>query len=73
MTTKTIVTMVVVMAFVWGGFALALVTAIRKEAGKREEGSRLRWCGGEQWVRHPESIDGQHPQQSDDDQVVEGR
>lgn len=36
MTTKTIVTMVVVMAFVWGGFALALVTAIRKEAGKRK-------------------------------------
>jgi hypothetical protein len=33
-TTKTIVTMVSVMAFVWGGFALALWTAIRKEAGK---------------------------------------
>jgi len=26
--------MVAVMAFVWGGFALALWTAIRKEAGK---------------------------------------
>jgi len=28
--------MVVIMAFVWGGFALALLTAIRKEAGKGE-------------------------------------
>lgn len=36
MTTKTIVTMVAVMAFVWGGFALALLTAIRKEADKGE-------------------------------------
>ncbi|MCH7563438.1 MAG: MetS family NSS transporter small subunit [Gemmatimonadetes bacterium] len=36
MTTKTIVTMVAIMAFVWGGFALALLTAIRKEAGKGE-------------------------------------
>jgi len=28
--------MVVIMAFVWGGFALALLNAIRKEAGKGE-------------------------------------
>jgi hypothetical protein len=26
--------MIVVMAFVWGGFALALVLAVRKESGK---------------------------------------
>ncbi len=36
MTTKTIVTMVAIMVFVWGGFALALLTAIRKEADKGE-------------------------------------
>ncbi|GMR14065.1 MAG: hypothetical protein BMS9Abin29_2295 [Gemmatimonadota bacterium] len=34
MTSVTIVTMVAVMAFVWGGFALALLIAIRKESGK---------------------------------------
>jgi hypothetical protein len=28
------ITMVVIMGFVWGGFALLLVTALRKEAGK---------------------------------------
>jgi hypothetical protein len=30
--------MAVVMAFVWGGFALALITAVRKESGKRADG-----------------------------------
>ncbi|MDH5588640.1 MAG: MetS family NSS transporter small subunit [Gemmatimonadota bacterium] len=34
MTTSTWITMIVMMAFVWGGFALALRTAIRKESGK---------------------------------------
>ena len=29
--------MIVVMAFVWGGFALALLTAVRKESGKRSD------------------------------------
>jgi hypothetical protein len=28
------VTMILVMAFVWGGFAMVLLTAIRKESGK---------------------------------------
>jgi len=34
MTAATWITMLVVMAFVWGGFAFFLVTAIRKESGK---------------------------------------
>ena len=34
MTTVTWVTMIVIMAFVWGGLALALRTAIRKESVK---------------------------------------
>jgi hypothetical protein len=33
-TSSTWITMIVVMAFVWGGFALALVLAVRKESGK---------------------------------------
>jgi hypothetical protein len=27
--------MLVVMAFVWGGFSMVLLTAVRKESGKR--------------------------------------
>ena len=38
MTTATWVTMVLVMGFIWGGFALALLTAVRKESGKRADG-----------------------------------
>ena len=34
MTTASWITMGVIMAFVWGGFALVLLTAIRKESGK---------------------------------------
>ena len=34
MTTATWITMIVIMAFVWGGLALALRTAIRKESAK---------------------------------------
>ena len=34
MTTSTWITMFVVMAFVWGGFAMVLLTAIRKESEK---------------------------------------
>ena len=37
MTTRAIVTMVVITAFVWGGFALCLMTAIRKESEKEEQ------------------------------------
>lgn len=29
--------MILVMAFIWGGFAAALVTAARKESGKRAQ------------------------------------
>jgi len=36
MTTATWITMGVILTFVWGGFALALRTAIRKESGKGE-------------------------------------
>ena len=34
MTTSTVVTMVLIIGFVWGGFAFALFTAVRKEAEK---------------------------------------
>lgn len=37
MQTVTWVTMIVIMSFVWGGFAFLLVTALRKEARKPEE------------------------------------
>ncbi len=35
MTAKGIVTMVLVLLFVWGGFLLFVATAVRKERGKR--------------------------------------
>ena len=34
MTTSTVVTMVLIIGFVWGGFSFALFTAVRKEAEK---------------------------------------
>jgi hypothetical protein len=34
MTPSTWISMAVIMAFVWGGFSLVLITAIRKESGK---------------------------------------
>ncbi len=37
MTVATWVTMISVMAFVWGGFAWVLATAIRKESGKSRD------------------------------------
>ena len=37
MTTATWTTMILVMAFVWGGCAFALAKAVRKESGKRHE------------------------------------
>lgn len=41
MSTKTVLTMVAVLGFVWGGFLLILVTAFRKERRKgRDEPSR---------------------------------
>ena len=36
MTTSAVVTMVLILGFVWGGFFLALCTAVRKESGKGE-------------------------------------
>ena len=35
MTTQGIVTMVLVLLFVWGGFALFVATAVRKERDKK--------------------------------------
>ena len=35
MTASTWITMVLVMAFVWGGFAFVLSTAVRKESSKK--------------------------------------
>lgn len=37
MTAATWITMLVIFSFVWGGFALALWTAIRKEGEKSSE------------------------------------
>lgn len=34
MTTATWVTMIVILTIVWGGFGLAVRTALRKESGK---------------------------------------
>ena len=34
MTPTTWIMMFLVMAFVWGGFSMVLITAIRKESGK---------------------------------------
>ena len=39
MTTSTVVTMVLFLGFVWGGFALALFTAVRKESRKEDRGA----------------------------------
>jgi len=36
MTTSTVVTMVLIIGFVWGGFFLALFTAVRKESRKED-------------------------------------
>lgn len=39
MTTTGLITMVLILSFVWGGFLMILTTAIRKEREKmREEG-----------------------------------
>ncbi|MFL2545565.1 MAG: MetS family NSS transporter small subunit [Longimicrobiales bacterium] len=37
MTTSTVVTMILVLGFVWGGFLFALITAVRKESSKRDQ------------------------------------
>ena len=34
MTISAVVTMVLILGFVWGGFSLALFTAVRKESSK---------------------------------------
>ncbi len=34
MTAATWITMVAILGLVWGGFALAVITAVRREAGK---------------------------------------
>jgi hypothetical protein len=36
MTTSTWITMLGILAFIWGGFLLALRTAIKKESGKQD-------------------------------------
>jgi hypothetical protein len=38
MTVATWITMILVVGFVWGGFALVLATAVRKESGKNIDG-----------------------------------
>ncbi len=37
MTTATWITMIVIMAFVWGGLTVALRTAVKKESAKSAE------------------------------------
>ena len=39
MTTTTIVMMILILGFVWGGLAFLVATAWRKESGKRVGGS----------------------------------
>ena len=39
MTSTGIITMIAVLAFVWGGFALLVVTAVRKERRKTHDAS----------------------------------
>ncbi len=34
MTTSTVITMVLILGFVWGGFSFFLLTAVRKESDK---------------------------------------
>jgi hypothetical protein len=36
MTAAAWITMIAILGFVWGGFALAVATAIRSEAGKKD-------------------------------------
>jgi hypothetical protein len=36
MTTATWITMIVIMGFVWGGLALLLVTALRRESDRHD-------------------------------------
>ena len=36
MTTATWITMIATMALVWGGFGIAVLTALRKESRKRD-------------------------------------
>lgn len=36
MTTSTVITMVLILGFVWGGFFLALFTAVRKESAQED-------------------------------------
>lgn len=38
MTIATWITMILAIAFVWGGFFLVLTTAVRKESGKSIDG-----------------------------------
>ncbi len=37
MTTTAWITMIAVMAFAWGGFAIVLRTAVRRESGKTRD------------------------------------
>jgi len=48
MQTSTIVTMVVILSLVWGGFAVLLVMALRKESHKNHGTSDANPSGGEQ-------------------------
>ncbi len=36
MSASTVVTMILILGFVWGGFAFAVTTAFRKESGKTD-------------------------------------
>lgn len=40
MTAATWITMILIVGFVWGGFTLAILTAVRKEAGKVDDPER---------------------------------
>ncbi len=56
MTTTAIVTMVLICGLVWGGFALLLVRAVRRESSKNP-GAPGRYEGGS-----GSAVDGQSPE-----------
>ncbi len=45
MSTLSLVTMIVILSIVWGGFLFCLVLALRKEGKKKESGIRSQESG----------------------------
>lgn len=47
MSVTAVVTMILILAFVWGGFMLAVATAVRKERRKTPAAANARGSSGE--------------------------